>query len=45
MSKDTLLASQEIENRMLTMRGVLVMLDSDLALMFQSESKYTNRAP
>jgi len=34
----------EIENRIFTIRGVQVMLDSDLAEMYQTETKYINRA-
>jgi len=34
----------EIENRIFTLRGVQVMLDSDLAEMYLTETKYINRA-
>jgi len=33
-----------IENRIYTIRGLQVMLDSDLAEMYQTETKYINRA-
>jgi hypothetical protein len=44
MSKVMMIAPQEIENRILSVRGIHVMLDSDLAQMYQSETKYINRA-
>jgi hypothetical protein len=34
----------QIENRIYAIRGVQVMLDSDLAAMYQTETKYINRA-
>lgn len=44
MSKDMIISTEEIENRIFTIRGVQVMFDSDLAQMFHSETKYINRA-
>lgn len=44
MSKELILSQQQIENRIFTIRGVQVMLDSDLAEMYQTETKYINRA-
>jgi phage regulator Rha-like protein len=35
---------KKIENKIFTIRGVQVMLDSDLAEMYQTETKYINRA-
>ena len=34
----------QIENRIYAIRGVQIMLDSDLAAMYQTETKYINRA-
>ncbi len=36
--------TNQIENRIYAIRGVQVMLDSDLAGMYQTETKYINRA-
>jgi hypothetical protein len=44
MSKFMMIAPQEIGNRIILVRGIHVMLDSDLAKMYQSETKYINRA-
>jgi ORF6N domain len=44
MSNKTKIAQKEIENRILTVRGEQVMLDKDLAEMYQTETKYINRA-
>jgi hypothetical protein len=38
------LTLQNIESKIYTIRGIQVMLDSDLALLYQSETKYINRA-
>ena len=34
----------QIENKIYTIRGVQIMLDSDLAWLYQTETKYINRA-
>jgi phage regulator Rha-like protein len=39
-----IIQQQEIENRIFTIRGIQVMLDSHLAEMYQIETKYLNRA-
>lgn len=44
MSKEFEISQQYIENRIFTIRGEQVMLDSDLALIYQTETKYVNRA-
>jgi hypothetical protein len=44
MSKELPLFSQEIENRIFTIRGLQVMIDRDLAELYQTETKYINRA-
>jgi len=44
MSKELAISQTQIENRIFTVRGVQVMLDSDLAEMYQTETKYINRA-
>jgi hypothetical protein len=38
------IAVQNIENKIYSLRGLQVMLDSDLADMYQTETKYINRA-
>jgi hypothetical protein len=37
-------AVQYIENKIYTLRGLQVMLDSDLAELYETETKYINRA-
>ncbi|MDY0315427.1 MAG: ORF6N domain-containing protein, partial [Bacteroidales bacterium] len=44
MSKEIQISQQHIENRIYTIRGEQVMLDKDLAEMYQVETKYINRA-
>jgi hypothetical protein len=36
--------SHNIQNKIFTVRGVQVMLDSDLASLYQTETKFINRA-
>ncbi|HCB63525.1 MAG TPA: DNA-binding protein [Bacteroidales bacterium] len=43
-NKEEIFPASEIENRILTIRGVQVMLDRDLAELYQVETKYINRA-
>jgi len=43
-SKDLLLSSQEIENRIFTIRGLQVMIDRDLAELYGVETKVLNQA-
>ncbi|MFZ9982942.1 MAG: ORF6N domain-containing protein [Cyclobacteriaceae bacterium] len=43
-NKHEILPQKSIENRIITIRGVQVMLDSDLAMIYQTETKYINRA-
>ena len=38
------LATRHIENSIFTIRGIQVMLDSDLASLYQTETKFINRA-
>jgi len=38
------LKSQEIESKIISLRGFQVMLDPDLAKMYDTETKYINRA-
>jgi hypothetical protein len=38
------LTLQNIESKIYTIRGIQVMLDSDLALLYQTETKFINRA-
>lgn len=38
------LEMSQIENKIYTIRGVQIMLDSDLAWLYQTETKYINRA-
>jgi hypothetical protein len=38
------LTLQHIEQKIFTIRGIQVMLDSDLALIYQTETKFINRA-
>jgi len=40
----TLIQLANIQNRIYTLRGVQVMLDSDLAILYQTETKFINRA-
>lgn len=44
MSKDLTISQNQIENKIFVFRNVQVMLDSDLAEMYQTETKYINRA-
>src|SRR5690606_12706833 len=44
MSKELTLSQKEIENRIYTIRGVQVMLDSDLAEMYQVQTRALNQA-
>jgi len=44
MNKELVVSQMHIENRIFTIRGVQVMLDSDLAEMYQTEPKFVNRA-
>lgn len=44
MSKELIISQKHIESRIFSIRGVQVMLDSDLAEMYQTETKYINRA-
>ena len=44
MSKELVISQTQIENLIYNVRGVQVMLDSDLAEMYQTETKYINRA-
>lgn len=44
MSKDEIISQKEIENRIFTIREVEVMIDRDLAKMYQVETKVLNHA-
>src|SRR5699024_1575512 len=44
MSKNEIITQEQIENKIFTIREKQVMLDSDLATMYQTETKYINRA-
>ena len=44
MSSELILSQKQIENRIFTFRGVPVMLDSDLAELYQVETKVLNQA-
>jgi len=44
MNKEIVISQTQIENRIFTIRGVQVMLDSDLAEMYQVETKALNQA-
>lgn len=44
MSSELTISQKHIENKIFNIRGVQVMLDSDLAEMYQTETKYINRA-
>lgn len=44
MNKELILTQAHIENRIFTIRGVQVMLDRDLAEMYQVETKVLNQA-
>jgi hypothetical protein len=44
MSKDLLLSTQEIENRIFTFRGLQVMVDRDLAELYRVETRALNQA-
>jgi hypothetical protein len=44
MSENNLIAIDGIQNRIYTIRGVQVMLDSDLAQFYETETKLLNRA-
>ncbi|WP_281638076.1 ORF6N domain-containing protein [Flavobacterium marginilacus] len=41
---DSIITRQEIENRIYTIRGQQVMLDNDLAMIYQVETKVFNQA-
>lgn len=42
--KNEIISQDNIENKIFTIRGVQVMLDSDLAELYQTETKFINRA-
>lgn len=44
MSNEIIVSQKHIESRIFNIRGTQVMLDSDLAEMYQTETKYVNRA-
>lgn len=44
MSSELILSQKQIENRIFTFRGVPVMLDSDLAELYQVETRILNQA-
>lgn len=44
MSKDLIISQKEIENRIFLVRGVQVMLDNDLANIYQVETRALNQA-
>lgn len=44
MSNEIIINQKELESKIYTIRGVQVMLDSDLAEIYQTETKYLNRA-
>lgn len=44
MSKDLIISQKEIENRIFLVRGVQVMLDNDLAKIYQVETRALNQA-
>lgn len=44
MSNEIIITQKEIESKIYSIRNVQVMLDSDLAEIYQSETKYINRA-
>src|SRR3970282_1532158 len=44
MENKSIITRQEIENRIFTIRGKQVMLDSDLARIYQVETKVINQA-
>lgn len=44
MSKEVAISQKQIEDKIYTIRGVQVMLDNDLAVMYKTETKYINRA-
>src|SRR5690606_33794196 len=44
MGDNAILSQEEIENRIFTIRGLQVMLDRDLAEMYQVETKVLNQA-
>ena len=44
MTKGEIMKLNDIQNRIFTVRGMQVMLDSDLAKFYQTETKYINRA-
>jgi len=44
MKKNELAKFDDIKNQIFTIRGMQVMLDSDLAKFYQTETKYVNRA-
>lgn len=44
MSNTHLVKNEEIQNKIYTIRGFQVMIDSDLAELYQVETKYLNRA-
>ena len=44
MSKELTISQKQIENRIFTIRGMQVMIDRDLAEMYQVETKVLNQA-
>ncbi len=44
MNTELTISQKDVENRIFTIRGMHVMLDSDLAVMYQTETKFINRA-
>ena len=44
MSQELVISQKQIENLIFTIRGVQVMIDRDLAEMYQTETKFVNRA-
>ena len=44
MSKTHLVKSEEIQNKIYTVRGIQVMLDEDLAYLYGVEAKVLNQA-
>ena len=41
---DKSLSQKDIEDKIFIVRGLQVMLDSDLAMLYDTETKYINRA-
>lgn len=44
MANELILSQKEIENRIFTIRGVQVMLDTDLAIIYNVETRVLNQA-